>query len=379
MRAPGSGPDSRQAVSLDGPIQPSGPSGPSAIRPSTLLRAEALTKRFGETLALDALDLAIAEGEFFALLGGSGSGKSTLLRIVAGFEAPDSGRLLLDGRDIAATPPWSRPVNMMFQSYALFPHMSVADNVAYGLRRAGVARAEAAARVAAALAMVGLEGFDRRRPHQLSGGQRQRVALARSLVMRPRLLLLDEPLGALDAGLRERTGFELRALQRETGAAFVMVTHDQEEALALADRVALLDAGRVAQVGPPREIYERPASRFVARFLGAANVLEGRATEGRFDSAEAGATFAGAIPAGTVAVALRPERIRVAPDAEGVNTARGVVEDVAFRGDDSLLLVRLTGGATLRVAHAEEDGAPPARGAAVALAWDAAAVVALAS
>jgi putrescine transport system ATP-binding protein len=364
---------------LDGPIQPSGPSGPSAIRPSTLLRAEALTKRFGETLALDALDLEIVEGEFFALLGGSGSGKSTLLRIVAGFEAPDSGRLLLDGRDIAATPPWSRPVNMMFQSYALFPHMSVADNVAYGLRRAGVARAEAAARVAAALAMVGLEGFDRRRPHQLSGGQRQRVALARSLVMRPRLLLLDEPLGALDAGLRERTGFELRALQRETGAAFVMVTHDQEEALALADRVALLDAGHVAQVGPPREIYERPASRFVARFLGAANVLEGRAAEGRFDSAEAGATFAGTIPAGTVAVALRPERIRVAPDAEGVNTARGVVEDVAFRGDDSLLLVRLTGGARLRVAHAEEDGAPPARGAAVALAWDAASVVALAS
>ena len=344
-----------------------------------LLHAEAVTKRFGPTLALDALDLTIAEGEFFALLGGSGSGKSTLLRIIAGFEAPDSGRLLLDGTDIAATPPWARPINMMFQSYALFPHLGVADNVAYGLRRAGVAKAEAASRVAAALAMVGLAGFDRRRPHQLSGGQKQRVALARSLVMRPRLLLLDEPLGALDAGLRERTGFELRALQRETGAAFVMVTHDQEEALALADRVAVLDGGRIAQLGAPRAIYERPASRFVARFLGAANVLEGQAAATGFDSAEAGVTFAAAIPPGTVAVALRPERIRLAPGASGPNTVHGVVEDAAFRGDDTLLLVRLPGGAMLRVAHAEEDGAPPGRGAAVVLAWDAADVVPLAS
>ena len=344
-----------------------------------LLRAEALTKRFGATLALDALDLDIAEGEFFALLGGSGSGKSTLLRLIAGFEKPDSGCLLLDGQDISTTPPWARPVNMMFQSYALFPHMTVADNVAYGLRRAGVPRRDIAARVGAALAMVGLDGFDRRRPHQLSGGQRQRVALARSLVMRPRLLLLDEPLGALDAGLRERTGFELRALQRETGAAFVMVTHDQEEALALADRVALLDGGRIAQVGAPRAIYERPASRFVARFLGAANVLEGRAGPSGFDSADAAATFVGAIPPGTVAVALRPERIRILPGATGPNTARGVVEDVAFRGDDSLLLVRLSGGATLRVAHAEREGAPPERGTDVTLAWDGEAVVALAS
>ena len=344
-----------------------------------LLRAEALTKRFGATLALDALDLDIAEGEFFALLGGSGSGKSTLLRLIAGFEKPDSGCLLLDGQDISTTPPWARPVNMMFQSYALFPHMTVADNVAYGLRRAGVPRRDIAARVGAALAMVGLDGFDRRRPHQLSGGQRQRVALARSLVMRPRLLLLDEPLGALDAGLRERTGFELRALQRETGAAFVMVTHDQEEALALADRVALLDGGRIAQVGAPRAIYERPASRFVARFLGAANVLEGRAGPSGFDSADAAATFVGAIPPGTVAVALRPERIRILPGATGPNTARGVVADVAFRGDDSLLLVRLSGGATLRVAHAEREGAPPERGTDVTLAWDGEAVVALAS
>ncbi|MBR0658194.1 ABC transporter ATP-binding protein [Neoroseomonas oryzicola] len=346
---------------------------------TALLRAEAITKRFGPTLALDALDLEIGQGEFFALLGGSGSGKSTLLRIIAGFETPDSGRLLLDGTDIAATPPWARPVNMMFQSYALFPHMSVADNVAYGLRRAGAPKAEAASRIATALAMVGLSGFERRRPHELSGGQKQRVALARSLVMRPRLLLLDEPLGALDAGLRERTGFELRALQRETGAAFVMVTHDQEEALALADRVALLDGGRIAQVGPPREIYERPASRFVARFLGAANVLEGRAAQDRFDCPDAGITCAGAIPADTVAIALRPERIRIAAAGEGPNTARGIVQDVAFRGDDSLVLVDLGGGTTLRVAHPEEGGPPPARGAAVTLAWEAADVVPLAS
>ena len=344
---------------------------------TTLLRAEAITKRFGATLALDALDLEIGQGEFFALLGGSGSGKSTLLRIIAGFEAPDSGLLLLDGRDIAATPPWARPINMMFQSYALFPHMTAADNVAYGLRRAGVRRGEAATRVAAALAMVGLEDLGARRPHQLSGGQKQRVALARSLVMRPRLLLLDEPLGALDAGLRERTGFELRALQRETGAAFVMVTHDQQEALALADRVALLDGGRIAQIGPSREIYERPASRFVARFLGAANVLEGRLEGPHFIAPEAGIVFAGEIPPGTVAIALRPEDIGIRATAEGPNSARGRVEDLAFRGDDTLLLVRTEAGAVLRVAHGEEDGPPPARGAAVGLVWDPEDVVAL--
>ncbi len=347
--------------------------------PAALLRARGITKAFGAVVALDALDLDIAPGEFFALLGGSGSGKSTLLRIIAGFEAPDAGRVLLDGADIVATPPWARPINMMFQSYALFPHLSVADNVAYGLRRGGVAKAEAARRVADALAMVGLAGLDRRRPHQLSGGQQQRVALARSLVMRPRLLLLDEPLGALDAGLRERTGFELRALQRQTGAAFVMVTHDQEEALALADRVAVLDGGRVAQVGSPRAIYERPASRFVARFLGAANVFEGRAMGGGFDSAVAGITFAGAIGGDSLAVAIRPERIRIAPGASGANSATGIVEDTAFRGDDTLLVLRLSGAATLRVLHAEQDGAPPARGDTVTVGWDAADVVALAS
>ncbi|MFB9968569.1 ABC transporter ATP-binding protein [Pseudoroseomonas cervicalis] len=216
-----------------------------------LLSLRGLSKRFGTTVALDGLDLDIEAGEFLTLLGGSGSGKSTLLRVIAGFEAADAGTLRLDGQDLAGLPPHRRPLNMMFQSYALFPHLSVAGNVAYGLKRDGVAAPERAARVAAALSMVGLAGFETRAVHRLSGGQRQRVALARALVKRPRLLLLDEPLGALDANLRERTGLELRALQRETGAAFIMVTHDQDEALALSDRIAVLEHGRLVQLGPP--------------------------------------------------------------------------------------------------------------------------------
>jgi len=249
-----------------------------------VLIATALEKRFGAVRALAGLDLAIKPGEFFALLGASGSGKSTLLRVLAGFDAPDAGTLRLDGQDLRPVPPWARPINMMFQSYALFPHMNVADNIAYGLKRAGVPVEERRNRIAAALELVGLQGLEARKPQQLSGGQKQRVALARSLVMRPRLLLLDEPMAALDAGLRERTGLELRALQRKTGAAFIMVTHDQQEALALADRIAVLEGGRVAQIGPPQEVYARPATRFVARFLGAANVLEGRMRNGVFES-----------------------------------------------------------------------------------------------
>ncbi|MXP62758.1 ABC transporter ATP-binding protein [Roseomonas sp. M0104] len=345
-----------------------------------LLSLRGLLKRFGETVALDRLDLDVPSGEFLALLGGSGSGKSTLLRMVAGFEAPDAGQVLFDGRDLAGVPPHARPLNMMFQSYALFPHLTVSGNVAYGLRREGVPRAERDRRVAGALAMVGLEGFDRRLPHRLSGGQRQRVALARALVKRPRLLLLDEPLGALDAGLRERTGFELRALQRETGAAFIMVTHDQGEALALADRVAVLEQGRLVQLGPPRAVYERPATRFVASFLGGANVLEGQPDgAGGLDCPTLGGTLrpAGPLPPATTACALRPERIALRPGASGTNTAAGIIEEVAFRGDDSLLLVRMPGGAVLRVGHAEEDGAPPPRGSTVQLAWEAAAVVPL--
>ena len=338
-----------------------------------VLIATALERRFGAVRALAGVDLAINAGEFFALLGGSGSGKSTLLRVLAGLEAPDAGTLTLDGQDLLRVPPWARPINMMFQSYALFPHMNVADNIAYGLKRAGVAAQERRSRITAALDLVGLQGLEARKPQQLSGGQKQRVALARSLVMRPRLLLLDEPMAALDAGLRERTGLELRALQRKTGAAFIMVTHDQQEALALADRIAVLEAGSVAQIGPPQEVYAWPATRFVAQFLGAANVLEGRMRDGVFESGEAGGVIASGLPAATVAVALRAEQIRLA----GANEApciTGILEDAAFRGEDWLLIIRLPGGASLRVVH---NAPPPAQGSVVGLMWEAGAVVPL--
>ncbi len=338
-----------------------------------MLIARGITKRFGVVPALAGLDLAIKPGEFFALLGGSGSGKSTLLRVLAGFEAPDAGVLMLDGQDLLPMPPWARPINMMFQSYALFPHMNVAENIAYGLKRAGIATEERRRRVAEVLDLVGLSGMENRKPQQLSGGQKQRVALARSLVMRPKLLLLDEPMAALDAGLRERTGLELRTLQRKTGAAFVMVTHDQQEALALADRIAVLEAGRVAQIGPPQEVYARPATRFVARFLGAANVLEGRMQGDAFESAEAGAAITTGLPAETIAIALRAEQIRLI-SADQPHCVTGMVEDAAFRGGDWLLIIRLPGGARLRVLH---SGVPPAPGDSVALVWEAASVVPL--
>ena len=338
-----------------------------------------VTRRFGAVAALDGVSLDVAPGEFLALLGGSGSGKSTLLRVVAGFEPADAGTVQLDGADLLAMPPHHRPVNMMFQSYALFPHMTVAANIAYGLKRESRPRAEIAARVAEAIALLRLDGLESRRPHALSGGQRQRVALARALVKRPRLLLLDEPLGALDANLRERTGFELRAIQQRSGAAFIMVTHDQAEALALADRVAVMDRGHLLQVAPPRELYDRPATRFVAEFLGAANILTGsRTADGALDSPGAACTLRAAapLPEGVTAIALRPERIRIGP-AVGENSAAGTVEEAAFRGESSILLVRLVGGALLRVSHAEEDGAPPPRGAELRVAWDAASVVPL--
>ncbi|MDB5380923.1 MAG: transporter ATP-binding protein [Rhodospirillales bacterium] len=333
-----------------------------------LLEVRGLSRRFGAAVALAPLDLAIEAGEFFALLGGSGSGKSTLLRLIAGLEAPDGGSLLLEGRDITRDPPWARPIHMMFQSYALFPHMSVAENIGYGLRRAGVRGAEQARRIDEVLALVRLKGFGARRPHQISGGQKQRVALARSLVMRPKLLLLDEPLAALDAGLREQTGFELRALQRATGAAFVMVTHDQGEALALADRIAVLEGGRLMQVGAPADVYARPASAFVARFLGAANVVE--AAHLSLSPAEPGAA----------AYALRPERIRLTPNGAttGANAIAGHVRDVAFRGDATLFVVALDGGGELRVMVPADDPMP-IMGERVALAWDADDLVPLAA
>ncbi len=354
------------------PLQAFG-AGPAEDPPAPLLRIEAVTKRFGATLALDALSLDVQPGEFVALLGGSGSGKSTLLRIVAGFEAAEQGRVLLRGQDIGALPPHARPVSMVFQSYALFPHLSVFDNVAYGLRRDGVAKPEIARRVGEALGLVGLAGLEGRKPAQLSGGQRQRVALVRSLVKRPPLLLLDEPLGALDAALRERTGLELRALQRATGAGFVMVTHDQAEALALADRVAVLERGRLAQYGPPQALYDRPATRHVAEFLGAANILEGWMRPDGTVECTAGCVLRATSPTGraageAVALALRPERIRLVAAAPAENGVAVRLRDLAYRGDGWLAVVALPNGAEWRLSL-PADTPPPLPGTELALAW----------
>jgi putrescine transport system ATP-binding protein len=329
--------------------------------PAAFLRIEGLSRRFGATAALDRVSLDIAEGERFALLGASGCGKSTLLRCLAGLEAPDEGRILLDGEDITALPAHARPVNMMFQSYALFPHMDVARNIAFGLEQARLPKREIAARVEAMLALVRLEGFGGRRPAQLSGGQRARVALARALARRPRLLLLDEPLSALDRNLREAMQAELVAIQAATGTSLILVTHDQAEALSVATRLAVMQAGRLAQVGPPGEVYARPASRFVAEFLGAANVLDGAALD----------------PPRPGLVAIRPERIAIAPAGPAQGGALGTVREVSFRGEGFACLVALDGGATLRATRANDGAAPPAPGARVRLRWDSEAVVSL--
>src|SRR6266550_660669 len=241
-----------------------------------LLRIDAVVKNFGGFRAVDRLSLDIRAGEFFALLGPSGCGKTTLLRMLAGFEMPDEGRILLDGRDIAPVLPHERPVNMMFQNYALFPHLSVRDNIAFGLKRARMARADIDTRVADMVALVKLEGLEKRKPDQLSGGQKQRVALARSLARRPQVLLLDEPLAALDKKLRESTQHELMELQRRLGTTFIIVTHDQEEAMTMADRIGVMDAGRLDQVATPRDLYEAPASRWIAEFVGDINLFEGQ-------------------------------------------------------------------------------------------------------
>jgi putrescine transport system ATP-binding protein len=324
-----------------------------AARP--LVRFDAVTKRFGDTLAVDALSLDIFPGEFFALLGPSGCGKSTLLRLLAGFETPSAGRVLLDGTAIDAVPPHRRPVNMMFQNYALFPHLTVEGNVAFGLKQEGRPRGETAARVAEMLALVKLAPLARRKPHGLSGGERQRVALARSLVKRPRVLLLDEPLAALDKQLRGETQFELMELQARLGTAFVIVTHDQEEAMTVAHRMAVMDRGRIVQVGTPAEVYEQPNSRYVASFVGDVNLIEGRLTEtgpsgSRIDSAAGGklvtnqriAAAAGA----TVWVSLRPEKLRVAtaPPAANENCVAGRIAEIAYLGNVSIYKVRLDNG-----------------------------------
>jgi putrescine transport system ATP-binding protein len=351
------------------------------------LRIEGLRKRFGTVTALDGVDLDIAQGEVFALLGGSGCGKSTLLRCLAGLEAPDGGRILLGGEDITAMPAHARPVNMMFQSYALFPHMDVAANIAFGLRQDRLPRQGIAARVEEMLALVRLEGFGGRRPSQLSGGQKARVALARALARRPRLLLLDEPLSALDRNLREAMQVELLGIQHRTGTTFVLVTHDQQEAMAMATRLAVMDRGRLEQVGTPAEVYEQPASRFVAEFLGAANILDGvvgaAGPEGlRIAAAGTEILAQGTAPEGArVAVALRPEHLRLVPGATpGPNRATGRLTEAAYRGEGFAFLVALDAGGALRVTQANRrrGATPPAGpGEAVTVEWDADAPVVL--
>jgi putrescine transport system ATP-binding protein len=331
-----------------------------------LVEFRSVTKRFGSVTAVSDVSLSLYPRELFALLGPSGCGKTTLMRMLAGFEAPDAGQILLDGVDITAVPPHLRPVNMMFQSYALFPHLNVADNVGYGLKREGLPGAEIARRVDEMLALVKLDGLGKRRPDQLSGGQRQRVALARALAKRPKLLLLDEPMAALDRKLREATQFELMDLQSELGTTFMVVTHDQDEAMTMADRMAVMNQGRLVQIGPPDVIYEAPVNAYVAEFVGDINILEGHVvaihgalvqveteTAGRLELDEDAPAFAaGAL----ILVGLRPEKIELSHDepAVAVNKVAGEIWDIGYLGDVTMVQVMVggQGGRLMKVALA---------------------------
>jgi putrescine transport system ATP-binding protein len=356
------------------PVASAKPWASGAERP--FVRIAEITKKFGDFTAVDDVSLDIWKGELFCLLGGSGCGKSTLLRMLAGFEAPTGGRIEIDGQDMAGIPPYERPTNMMFQSYALFPHMSVEKNVAYGLMRDGMNRGEARDRVAEMLKLVQLDGFAARKPHQLSGGQRQRVALARSLVKQPKLLLLDEPLGALDKKLREETQFGLIKIQETLGVTFIIVTHDQEEAMTLSTRIGVMNAGRIVQVGEPSEIYEYPGSKFVADFIGTVNLFEARVVEDepdfiRLASPEAGGTIhvghgVSCVPNQTMWFAVRPEKVRMSrARPEATNAFRAVVDEVAYLGNLSIYRLRLETGKMMQATKAnlsrhEED----------AISWD---------
>ncbi len=349
-----------------------------------------LVKTFGSTVAVDGVSIDIFAGEFFALLGPSGCGKTTLLRMLAGFETPDSGQVLLDGEDLTRVPPHERPVNMMFQAYALFPHMTVEQNIAFGLEMERMPKAPIRDRVEEMLALTRLEKLARRKPDQLSGGQRQRVALARALAKRPKLLLLDEPLAALDRKLREATQFELGKIQESLGLTFIIVTHDQEEAMTVSSRLAVMQDGRIAQLGEPHQVYEAPATRYVAEFIGDVNILEGTveaAGPGPVRLAQGGVAELAPgedLPAGPVALALRPEKIGIERLGEAVgggpNTLEGTVEEIAYLGDMSVLNVRLDGGALVRVARTNRFRAleePITWEDRVRLSWDPSALVVL--
>jgi putrescine transport system ATP-binding protein len=329
---------------------------------ASFVRIDRVTKKFGDFAAVDAVSLDIQQGEIFCLLGGSGSGKTTLLRMLAGFETPTTGRIYIDGQDMSTIPPYERRVNMMFQSYALFPHMTVERNVAFGLEQEKLGKQEIRARVGEILEMVEMTSFMGRKPHQLSGGQRQRVALARALVKRPKLLLLDEPLAALDKKLRERTQFELINIQKRLGVTFIVVTHDQEEAMTLSSRMGVMNHGRIAQVGTPAAIYESPATKFVADFIGSVNLFEGRVMEegvGRVQSDDLGCVVAvdrdlKCAAGSSVWTAVRPEKINMTRTSDPAadrreNAVRGAVKEIAYMGDVSIYIVQIDSGKTMRV------------------------------
>jgi putrescine transport system ATP-binding protein len=329
-----------------------------------LIEYRNVVKRFGDFTAVNDVSLGIYEREFFALLGPSGCGKTTLMRMLAGFEQPTSGEVLLGGENIADFPPYRRPVNMMFQSYALFPHMTVEQNIAFGPKQDGLAKGEIEARVQEMLKLVKLEPFAKRKPHQMSGGQRQRVALARALAKRPKVLLLDEPLAALDKKLREETQFELMDLQEKVGLTFLIVTHDQDEAMTVADRIGVMDHGKLIQVASPSEIYEQPVSRYVADFIGDINLIEGKVAKADGTGVDLGvsgidaplrvATDAAVKPGDQAWIAIRPEKMRISmePPPAGGNVVTGTVYDIAYVGDISVYHVKLATGGTARASVA---------------------------
>ena len=343
-----------------------------------LLEIIAASKRFGAAAAVDEVSLSVESGEFFALLGPSGCGKTTLLRLIAGFETPDSGRILIDGAPMNAVPPYARPVNMMFQSYALFPHLDVAGNVAFGLKQERMERRRRDARVADMLALVQMSDYARRRPHELSGGQKQRVALARALAKMPKLLLLDEPLAALDRKLREETRLELTGIQERVGTAFLVVTHDQEEALGMAQRVAVMNRGRLVQTGPPTEIYERPNSRFVADFVGAVNLFEGELVAGfnalslKIADAEQPVPLPGSVelPAGAaIALALRPEKLQLTRERPAGFALAATIVSIGYQGGQSTVHLATPTGVKLRAHLPSAAAGGLARGAAMWASW----------